>query len=165
MTEKEYMLHQDVKLWNIIASLFFVFLCLAMYVVFLILRPEPFEVDIFDILVLSLANYRLIRLFVYDNMTLFLREMFMDLKIEEGTYSYVASDNSFKHTMHKLSTCPWCFGVWLSFVTSFLYFTFPFMQMPFVILGISGIASFLMIFTNLVGWYAESKKKEVSKMG
>ena len=164
MTPQEFKLHNWVKIWNVLASLFFLLLCLGMWTIFIALNPNSVQISILDIAILSLANFRLIRLFVYDNMTLFIREMFMDIKTEEGNFFYVTSKNSFKLTMHKLTTCPWCFGVWLTFVSAFIYFTFPVFKILFILLGVSAIASFLIIVTNLVGWYAEGKKKSVENI-
>ena len=163
MTEAEYKLARGVKIWNILASIFFAFLCLCMYVIFITHQPENFGVSIFDILILAFANFRLIRLFIYDNMTLFIREMFMDLKVTDGKYEFVSSKNSFKLTMYKLMTCPWCFGVWSAFISSFVYFMHPELKIVFVILAISAIASFFMLLTNLIGWHAEHKKITVEK--
>lgn len=163
MTEEEYKLNQWVKIWNILASVFFVFFSLFLYGLFLTLRPADFGVNMYDLFILALANFRLIRLFIYDNMTLFIREFFMDLEVKYGKYNFVKSKNSFKLTMYKLMTCPWCFGVWSAFVSAFFYFTFPAFKFVFIILAISAVASFLMLLTNLIGWYAEGKKKEVER--
>jgi hypothetical protein len=168
MTEQEYKLHQGVKFWNIILSVLFLALCVALYGLFMKFRAENFGISIFDILVLSLANYRLIRLFIYDNITLFLRELFMDLKISEveeiKSYEYVNSVNAFKLTMHKLLTCPWCFGVWTTFVSTFFYFSFLPFKILFVLLAISALASFMILVSNLVGWSAEYKKLSTNKL-
>jgi hypothetical protein len=166
MTEQEYKLHQGVKLWNIAASLFFVGLCLVMYSVFLKLQPSFMvaEITYFDLLILALATHRLIRLFIYDNITLFLREIFQDLKIENGFYEFVNSKNSFKLTVHKLLNCPWCLGVWIAFVSAFFYFAFPVFQIVFIILAFASVASLLILFTNFLGWSAEEKKLKVQNM-
>lgn len=167
MTEQEYFLNKNVKLWNVTAMIFFSVLCIFMYKIFLVFKPENFELTVYDILILIFANFRLIRLFIYDNMTLFVREWFMDLKIlddnDSKKYVFVESKNSFKLTMYKLMTCPWCFGVWSSFISAFVYFTFPSLKVIFIVLSISAVASFLMLLTNLIGWHAEAKKGEVSK--
>lgn len=166
MTEKEYKLHQSVKFWNIVASIFFVGLCLVMYSTFLKLQPYFLfeEVSYFDLLILALATHRLTRLFIYDNITLFLRESFQDLKIENGVYEFVNSKNAFKLTVHKLLNCPWCLGVWIAFVSAFFYFTFPVLQIVFIILAFASIASLLILFTNFLGWSAEEKKIKVQSM-
>lgn len=167
MSEQEYKLHQGVKMWNILASVFFVVLCVLMYVVFAKLRPNNFGVSFFDILILILGTFRLVRLFIYDNITLFLREFFMDLHIEgeeNKKYTYKESKSAFKLTMYKLLNCPWCFGVWVSFVAAFLYFSFPVFKLVFVVLAISSVASLLILIANLIGWLAEEKKLKVQKM-
>lgn len=165
MTKEEFEMHQGTKRWNVIASLLFGILCIAMYVYFVRHKPENFGISLIDLIVLCFANFRLIRLFIYDNITLFIREFLMDLKVydfnDSKKYEFINSKNSLKLTLHKLMNCPWCFGVWITFVSSFFYFTFPFLKIPFVILAISSVASFLILLTNLIGWHAEAKKLEV----
>jgi hypothetical protein len=134
-----------------------------MYGIFMANKPAGFTVSIFDIFILSLATFRLVRLFIYDNITLWLRDMFNDVKHIEGKYFYVESENSFKLTLHKLMNCPWCFGVWAAFFSAFFYFTFPHLQIIFIVLAIAGIGSFVMIVSNLIGWSAEEKKIKVTK--
>jgi hypothetical protein len=159
-------LHRQVKVWNVVASVFFVGLCLFMYFVFVSLQPNFSlqQIVYFDLLILALATHRLIHLFIYDNITLFIRELFLDLEIQDGLYKFVNSKNSFKLTMHKLLNCPWCLGVWIAFVSAFFYFTFPALQIVFIILAFSSIASLLILLTNLFGWSAEEKKLKVKEM-
>jgi hypothetical protein len=166
MTEQEYKLHQGVKVWNIVASVFFVGLCLFMYFVFVSLRPDFSlqQIVYFDLFILALATHRLIRLFIYDNITLFIREAFQDLEVQDELYKYVNSENAFKLTVHKLLNCPWCLGVWIAFVSAFFYFTFPVLQFVFIILAFASVASLLILLTNLLGWSAEEKKLKVQKM-
>jgi uncharacterized membrane protein YdbT with pleckstrin-like domain len=45
MTREEYSLHQKVKLWNIVASAFFMILCVVLYFAFLILLWVGFFVE------------------------------------------------------------------------------------------------------------------------
>ena len=167
MNVEEFKIHQKVKLWNILASAFFLILCVVLYFAFAKIDIESLSISLFDIIIIALANHRLVRLFVYDNLTLFIREFFMDLKVvgvdDQKSYEYVKSNNSFKLTIYKLLTCPWCFGVWTVFVSSFFYFNFFEFKIIFVLLAISSLASFLIIFTNLLGWSAEAKKNSVEK--
>lgn len=163
MTQEEFLLHQGVKKWNIISSVFFVLLSLAMYFIFLKFAPNDLSLNVSDIVILTLANYRLIRLFIYDNITLFVREYFMDLRIVDGKYSYHNSVNAFKLTMHKLLNCPWCFGVWTTFISAFFYFSFPSLKIIFILLAVAAVASFLILLSNLIGWSAEYKKIQVQE--
>ncbi len=163
MTEEEFLLHQGVKKWNIVATMFFLLLFVFLYFLFYKVLQNNLNFTWFDIIILSLANYRLIRLFVYDNITLLLREYFMDLEISDRKYQFVNSKNSFKLTVHKLLNCPWCFGIWTTFVSVFFYFSFEIFKIIFILLAISSIASFLILLSNFVGWSAEYKKIQSSK--
>ncbi len=163
MNKEEFLLHQNVKKWNIVATIFFVISCLVLYFIFQNLNSQNITITFFDILILSLANYRLIRLFVYDNITLFVREYFMDLKVADEKYEYVNSKSSFKLTVYKLLNCPWCFGIWTTFISAFFYFNFESFKIIFILLAISAIASSLVLMANFIGWSAELKKIQVKK--
>ncbi|MDB5236931.1 MAG: sporulation protein [Parcubacteria group bacterium] len=141
--------------WNTLLSLFFAALmALGIWWLFVNHRffyPLPLQ----DLFLMSLAIFRLIRLFTYDVITKFIRDWFADAR--EGT---------FPHTLGTLLNCPWCTGLWFSFLVVFSYYATPFAWPVILILAVAGIASFLMTFSNLVGWMAEERKHEVrSKFG
>ena len=141
--------------WNTLLSLFFGGLVAAgvwwIFTTHRIFYPLP----VLDLVLMSLAIFRLIRLFTYDVITKFIREWF------EG-----AREDSFAHTLGALLNCPWCTGLWFSFIIVFSYYATPFAWPVILILAVAGIASFLMTLSNLVGWMAEGKKLEVrSKFG
>ena len=118
-----------------------------------------------DFFILALASMRLVRLFVYDNITLFIREMVLDVTRVRyaGTgdefVERVSSRNSLKRTLEKLLNCPWCMGVWFASALLFFYCAFPEIWIFFLILAVSGVASLLMVFANLIGWAAEHQKR------
>ncbi len=161
MTEKEFKLHQGVKVWNIFFTIFFVLLTWFLTCLVFSWQILPDQIPVFDFVILSLAIFRLIRLFVYDNIFLFLRESFMDVERIEGRVFYVSSKNSLKLTIYKLLLCPWCFGVWAAMLAFFFYVIFPELFFIFIVLAIAALGSLLQLTTNLIGWQAESKKKEV----
>jgi hypothetical protein len=107
-----------------------------------------------DFILMALAIWRLIRLFTYDAITAFVREWF------EG-----AAPNSFRGTLHALVTCPWCIGLWFSFIVVFFYFATIYAWPVILILALAAVASFLQILGNLVGWSAEAKKRMVQGTG
>ena len=107
-----------------------------------------------DFILMALAIWRLIRLFTYDAITAFVREWF------EG-----AQPNSFRGTLHALVTCPWCIGLWFSFIVVFFYFATIYAWPVILILALAAVASFLQILGNLVGWSAEAKKRMVQGTG
>lgn len=167
MTKQEFKLHQNIKIWNIVFTIVFLFVnFVGLTLVLNYYGDYGFRVSVLDLFLITFATWRIIRLFVYDNITLFLREFFMDLKIHEleagDKYEYLESKNSFKATCYKLLMCPWCFGVWTASILTYIYFLIPEFQILFIILSLSAIATFLQIWTNFVGWGAEERKKKVN---
>ncbi|MES2668115.1 MAG: DUF1360 domain-containing protein [Patescibacteria group bacterium] len=139
--------------WNILFSLFFFALVLGSFM--LLSQQGSLKTDIpwTDLILLSLATFRLVRLFTYDHITQFLREWVS--KGKEGT---------FVGTLRDLLGCPWCTGVWFGFLTYAGYSYSREMIMPVIlILSIAALASVFQIFTNLVGWNAEEKKIDVAQ--
>jgi len=109
-----------------------------------------YDVPVRDLALISLATFRLTRLFTYDVITKFIRDWFINSR-----------ENSFSHTLGALLNCPWCTGLWFSFMVVFFYFATPFAWPVILILALAGVASFLMTLANLVGWMAEDRKLEV----
>ncbi len=137
-------------LWNILFSVFF--LALVAYALIWLTATGQLVLfmPVFHLALLSLATFRLIRLFTYDHITAWLRD-WLSAK-DEGT---------FLGTAGRLLTCPWCTGVWFAFLAYLAYATAPLIAIPVaLILSISAIASFLQLLANLVGWSAEVKKRE-----
>jgi len=166
MTNEQYKIDENIKKLNIIALLLFLgFIFLGTQYLKRI-SALPSVITFFDSSVIILSVFRLSRLISYDNVFLFLREAFLDVKrvsYAEGGEEHterVPSANSLKRILSRLFGCPWCIGVWLSMFTFFIYFAFPFTRIFFMILAIAGAASLLQVFTNLIGWSAERKKQE-----
>ncbi len=160
MNLQEYKLHQGIKFWNVIFTIFFLFLNFFFFLILKKSQISIINISLFDFVIISLSVWRSVRLFVYDNITLFLREFFLDLKIENDKYEFFESKNSFKATIYKLLLCPWCFGVWSASILTFIYFFAPDFKIFYYILASSSVASFLQVYSNLLGWKAESKKQE-----
>ncbi|KND51030.1 MAG: hypothetical protein AB202_01305 [Parcubacteria bacterium C7867-007] len=136
--------------WNTVLSLFFAGL-VAVAVWWLFMTGRVFyDVPVRDLALISLATFRLTRLFTYDVITKFIRDWFINSR-----------ENSFSHTLGALLNCPWCTGLWFSFMVVFFYFATPFAWPVILILALAGVASFLMTLANLVGWMAEDRKLEV----
>lgn len=135
--------------WHIFFMLFFAAMAIAalMYLETRVFLPT--WIPLFDLVLIILATFRLTRLFVYDSITAFFRACFAG-----------HSEGSFAHTLHTLVTCPWCMGLWLAFVVTFFYFLTPYAWFFILFLAVAGVASFVQILTNLVGWNAEKAKNE-----
>jgi hypothetical protein len=139
---------KEVEKWHV--ALFFVFPILFLILLFLFRNVSgiyPQNISTFDFWIIVLAIYRLIRLFVYDSITTFMRQ-------------WLSYGSAFKRSLHHIATCPWCAGIWTSLFVVFFYAFFPQLWLFLLLLAVSAVASFLQLLSNLVGWGAEHKKLE-----
>jgi hypothetical protein len=148
-------------IWQVVFSAFF----LALVVMGVIIldtesRLAFEELTLIDFALITLATWRLIRLFVYDAITKFIREQFFDTV--EGPRGYVLEKPRAgpRRALNELMMCPWCIGVWMAATVTFFYLLTPLAIYPVIFLAVSAVASFLQILSNLVGWQAEKVKKE-----
>ncbi len=121
----------------------------------------PFaELSLTDFALITLASFRLTRLFVYDSMTKFFREQFYDVKIVRSKITLVKPGGGPRRTLAELMSCPWCFGVWATSTIVFFYLLTPYAYIPVLILALSSMVSTLQITANMIGHKAEALKKE-----
>lgn len=122
----------------------------------------PFaDLTLVDYTLITLATWRVVRLFVYDPLTKFIREQFYDVaKVGKG-FQLVKPATGPRRTLAELFTCPWCFGVWAAASVTFFYLLFPIFQFFAIFLAISAVATFLQLLTNMIGWQSEKLKSEV----
>ncbi|MCK9351995.1 MAG: DUF1360 domain-containing protein [Candidatus Pacebacteria bacterium] len=140
------------KKWNIILSFFFVFLtALFTQTIYRQNRLAFFGISAFDLVILVLATFRLIRLVVFDDIFLWLR----DLTKDPGETDIF---DGFRSTMRHLLHCPWCVGVWASLFVVFFYCLTPLSHFFLLVLAVAGTASFVQLLANLIGWNAELGK-------
>ncbi|MDB5195072.1 MAG: sporulation protein [Parcubacteria group bacterium] len=135
--------------WNIFLSLFFALLLAAGIWYLTSIGAFYRNLGIADLLLMSLAVWRLTRLFVYDAITKFIRDWFVGARPE-----------SLRGTLHTLLNCPWCTGLWFGATVMFFYFLTPYTWPVVVVLAIAALGSFFQILSNLVGWSAEYKKTQ-----
>ena len=109
-------------------------------------RSVPRGIAIFDFILIILATFRLIRLFVYDKITQFIRDWF--IPISHGP----------RRTIGALLSCPWCTGVWIAPFVIFFYYSTPLAWFVILVLAIAGVASFIQVLANMIGWRAEYLK-------
>lgn len=152
----------DQYFWNVVFGIFFVILVVMGAIILETEARIPYtELTFTDFALITLATWRLIRLFVYDAITKFIREQFYDLKkIGKGM---VLEKPKFgpRRTIADLLSCVWCFGLWAAASVTFFYLLTPYAYYITIFLAISSVASFLQILTNMVGWQAEKLKMEV----
>jgi Protein of unknown function (DUF1360) len=152
----------DQYFWNVVFSIFFVILAVFGAI---ILETEAriayTELTVVDFTLITLASWRVIRLFVYDPITKWFREQFYDVKkVGKG---YVLEKPKFgpRRTVADLLSCPWCFGVWAAAMVVFFYLLTPYAYYITIFLAVSSVATFLQLLTNMIGWQAEKLKAEV----
>jgi len=119
------------------------------------------ELSLIDYTLITLATWRLVRLFVYDAITKFFREQFWDVvKVGRG-YRLEKPKTGPRRTIADLLSCPWCFGVWATALVTFFYLITPYAVFPVILLSISAVATFLQLLSNLVGHKAEQLKNQI----
>jgi len=109
---------------------------------------------------MTLASWRLIRLFVYDTVTKFVREQFLDPKEVKGVVILEKPAHGPRRTLADLFSCAWCLGIWTTALVVFFYMAFPWAMYPVVFLALSAAASFLQVLSNLAGHKAEQLKNQ-----
>lgn len=151
----------DQYFWNLVFLVFFLILVVMGAIILETESRIPFsELSLTDFILITLATWRLIRLFLYDAITKFFREQFWDLvKVGKG-YELEKPKFGPRRTLADLLSCPWCFGTWAAATVIFFYLLTPYAVFPVFILAFSAVASLLQIVANLVGHKAELLKKE-----
>ena len=143
-----------IHFWNTVLSLFFALLVIISLKLLSDAGRIYYGIPVRDLVLMALAIFRLVRLFTYDGITKFIRDWFVDARVD-----------SFRHTLGVLINCPWCTGLWFSWVIVTFYFSSLYSWPVILILSLAAIASFIQVLTNWVGWNAEAKKLEVQRMG
>ncbi len=151
----------DQYFWNFVFSTFFIVLVIMGSI---ILDGESHksiaELTLFDFIIMTLATWRLIRLFIYDAITKFFREQFWNAKKTKSGYVLEKPKSGPRRTLADLFSCPWCFGAWAGAVVVFLYLLTPLALYPLIFLAVSAVATFLQLVTNLIGHQAERVKNQ-----
>lgn len=161
-------LHDDQNFYNFLFAVLFASLLFLMAAhVYDEYGYVPYRVPIFHAILISLAIFRLIRLFSYDKITHFARDWFLDKRkiVENGEEVIIleAPKRGIRRTITELLGCPWCTGVWISLFVVYFYFTVPGFFFVILVLAIAGVASFLQLIANLIGWSAELRKIETEE--
>ncbi len=152
----------DQYIWNVV---FLVFFATLVFLGTIILGGEAYKdvatLTFVDYALMVLASFRVTRLVVYDLIFAFFREQFLDVKETRSGFVYVKPEGGPRRTISDLLLCPWCFGMWASATVTFFYLLTPYAFYPVLLLAIGGVATFLQLLANMVGWKAEQLKQDV----
>lgn len=155
--------------WSVVFSIIYVAIFVGGLLLLRSVNGElPNSIPFFDLVLIILAAFRLTRLFVYDHIMQFFRDFFLDR--EEYTDERGAVHirrfpplTGPRRTINDLLSCPWCFGMWAGLLVPLFYFLSPYAWFVILVFAISGVATFLMLLSNLIGWSAEYRKNSVRK--
>lgn len=151
----------DQYFWNVVFALFFIALVVMGTIILDTETYKPLDaLTLVDFVLITLASWRLVRLFVYDNMTKFVREQFYDATRTKGGVMLEKPKVGPRRTLADLFSCPWCFGVWAAASVTFFYLLTPYAYFPVLFLAISAVASYLQLLANLTGHAAENLKNK-----
>ena len=152
--------------WGVV----FTFIYLGIFIAGLMLLESvngelPKSIPTFDLVIIILAAFRLTRLFVYDIVMQFFRDWFLDKEEFEDERGAIQVRRfppikGPRRTLNDLLGCPWCFGMWAGLLVPLFYFLTPYAWFVILVMAISGVATLLMLFANLIGWNAEYKKNK-----
>lgn len=139
--------------WHAFLSAFYVIVAITAFAWLAAFERLGTWIPLSDFVLMTLAIFRLVRLFTYDNIMAFVRDSFA------GT-----DPLSLRGSLGTLINCPWCTGLWFSLVVVFFYFLTPAAWYGILILALAAVASFLQLLSNLIGWSAEAKKREAQQI-
>ena len=107
------------------------------------------DIDLFMFLLLGLSSFRLTRLLVFDRITAFMRDPFLDEMEEIDEYGQkeiylIPKEGRVKGFIGELLSCYWCTGVWSSIVLCSFYMLYPTLAFPILlILAVAGLAAII----------------------
>lgn len=151
--------------WNFIFSVIFAVLLFIMTFKLAWWHRGNFimpKISLGDFLLMSLAVFRLIRLFSYDKITQFARDIFLDIEYDSKgeIVSRIKPAPGFRRTVVELLDCPWCTGVWVTLFVAFFYLWTPVSHFAVMVLAVAGVATLFQLSANAIGWTAENLKQK-----
>ena len=101
-----------------------------------------------EALVLILASFRLTRILVFERILKHFRDA-----LKRREHLYVIG------TIHSMVTCPWCAGVWMTLLIIVFYYLVPYGELLVYVLALAGLASMLILVSNLLHMYTERRQR------
>lgn len=153
----------DQNFWNFWLLIFAAVTLILELWILAVYGKIPTSVTIFDFVLISLASFRLTRLFVYDSIMHFLRDIFLkrDVMYVDGQVRILRSKHpdGFLRAMSDLFSCPWCTGLQVAMIVVFFYYLSPLSWIVILMFAVGGVATFIQLMANMVGWKAENLKR------
>ncbi len=106
------------------------------------------ELTMKEAVLVILASYRMTRILVFEKILKHFRDA---LKRRENLYVI--------GTIHSMVTCPWCAGVWVTLIIIVFYFLVPYGALLVYVLALAGLASMVILLSNLLHMYTERRQR------
>ncbi|MFE8700414.1 DUF1360 domain-containing protein [Cytobacillus sp. FJAT-54145] len=107
------------------------------------------DISFIELVMISLASFRLTRLIVFDKITEFIRSPFFVEEEEVNEFGetevyYVPKKGGLKGFLGELLSCYWCTGIWSATFLCILYMIWPSVTFPILlILSTAAIAAII----------------------
>jgi len=101
-----------------------------------------------DAALIVLATYRLTRVLVFEKIFKYLRDL-----LRSRQHLYVIG------TLSSIITCPWCAGIWVTLIMVIFYYLVPFGILLVYVLALAGVASMVILISNLLHMHAEQRQR------
>lgn len=137
-------------LWNALAAgaflilAFFSFRHIAINVGFAALG----NITALEIFVMALATYRIVRLVTYDKITVFIRDLFLDVHITQGEPIRKKPQWGFRREVAELLECTWCTGVWAASFVVFIYLLSDIGRVAVIVLAVSALGTAMQLIVR-----------------
>ena len=141
------------KSWNFLATLFYILCLFALGYILKVNDIEANDIKLRDMILMTLATYRMTRLLVFDSIF----KLFRDFVKDRSRYLIF-------YVTREIITCPWCAGVWAAVIIVAIYYLVPFGKILIILFALSGVASFIVILVNYFGLAAEEKHHRVKNL-
>lgn len=106
------------------------------------------DVTLKEAVIIILASYRMTRIIVFEKIFKYMRDA---LKRREDLYVI--------GTLSYIITCPWCAGVWVTLLIIIFYYLVPYGVLLAYVLAFSGLASLVILYSNMLQMRAEKKQR------
>ena len=134
------------QMWNLFFVCFFAVILVLTGVMFRINNIDIKRIGYYELTLMILASFRLIRLIVYDQIMQYIRD-----------YASSKSNVGFFSAMATLLACPWCVGIWVAPVVVFIAFYIPYGDLFILVFAISGVATIIQLLSNILALNIKEK--------
>ena len=162
MKRRDKVPHGQTK-WHIFTVILFLILFFLFSYILVVLDRPPGEISVIEIVLLSLAIFRLTYLFVYDEVFSFVRDLVRDIKTVEKNGELVdikvRPGYGIKRSFFDLLNCPWCTGMWVTLVLTFLFFLTPLAWYFVLLLALAGAGTLVHVVAEILNTYSKNLKE------